>query len=95
MRCLNSHCDEKREVVVEEEDRSADLGASSGSRGRPPANMASTLRISIAEGQKIESQMCFKRDSLILGPPCIYIYRFYFVIVVDICMTTILMESLV
>ena len=46
MQCLNSHYGEKIEVVVEEEDRSADLGASSGSRGRPPANMASTLRIS-------------------------------------------------
>ena len=46
MQCLNSHCDEKIVVVVEKEDRSADLGASSGSRGRPPANMASTPRIS-------------------------------------------------
>ena len=43
---LNSHCDEKIELVVEEEDGSADLEASSGSRGRPPANMASTLGIS-------------------------------------------------
>ena len=24
----------------------------------------------IAEGQKMESQMCFKRDSLIVDPPC-------------------------
>ena len=24
----------------------------------------------IAEGQKIESQMCFKRNSLIVDPPC-------------------------
>ena len=24
----------------------------------------------IAEGQKIESQMCFKPDSLIVDPPC-------------------------
>ena len=24
----------------------------------------------IAEGQKIESQMCFKPESLIVGPPC-------------------------
>ena len=60
----------KIEVAVEEEDRRADLGASSGSRGRPPANMISTLRISHAEGQKIESQMCFKLDSLIVDPPC-------------------------
>ena len=46
VQCLNSHCDEKIEFVVEQADRSADLGASSGSRGRPPSNMASTLRIS-------------------------------------------------
>ena len=26
----------------------------------------------IAEGQKIESQMCFKPDSLIVDPPCIW-----------------------
>ena len=58
----------KIEVAVEEEDRRADLGASSGSRGRPPANMICGFRI--AEGQKIESQMCFKLDSLIVDPPC-------------------------
>ena len=29
-----------------------------------------SLGFRIAEEQKIESQMCFKRDSLIVDPPC-------------------------
>ena len=46
VRCLKSHSCEKIEVAVEEEDRRVDLGASSGSGGRPPANLISTLLIS-------------------------------------------------
>ena len=78
VRCLKSHCCEKIEVAVEEEDRSADLGASSGSRGRPPANMISTLRISHRWGAENRVTNVLQTWLPHCGPPMyIYIYIYH------------------